>query len=65
MKAEYIIKASQCSVMLVDDIREAHKHACYKTPFLEMLLRDLLTQAVTIKQRLNEIEIAAKEGSKA
>lgn len=55
-QAETITKAAQCADLLVSDIREAHKQACESEPALELLLRDLIAQAVTIKNRLGELE---------
>jgi hypothetical protein len=53
---EAITKATQCSDLLVSDIREAHKLACQENPLLEILLRDLIGEAVKINRRLAELE---------
>ena len=52
---ELVTKASQCSDLLVQDIREARSVACHKNPILGILLLSLLEDAVRIKQRLEEI----------
>jgi hypothetical protein len=53
---EAITKAAQCADLLVGDIREAHKVACHENPALEILLRELLGDAVRIKNRLAELQ---------
>jgi hypothetical protein len=55
-QAEAITKAAQCADLLVSDIREAHKQACESDLALEILLRDLVGEAVKIKNRLGELE---------
>jgi hypothetical protein len=55
-QAEAITKAAQCADLLVSDIREAHKQACESELALELLLRDLISEAVKIKTRLGELE---------
>jgi hypothetical protein len=55
-QAETITKAAQCADLLVSDIREAHKQASENEPALELLLRDLIAEAVKIKNRLGELE---------
>ncbi len=55
-QAETITKATQCADLLVSDIRDAHCHACDDDPALEILLRDLIGDAVKIKHRLSEIQ---------
>jgi len=55
-QAESITKAAQCADLLVSDIREAQKQACESEPALELLLRDLIGEAVKIKNRLSELE---------
>ena len=56
-QAETITKAAQCADLLVGDIREAHKLACQNNPAVELLLRDLIADAVKIKHRLGEIQM--------
>jgi hypothetical protein len=53
---ETITKARQCAELLVGDIGEAQKRACRDNPALEILLRELIGDAVTVKDRLAEIE---------
>jgi hypothetical protein len=53
---EAIVKATQCSDLLISDIRAAHSVACHKNRILEILLRDLIADAVRINRRLAEIE---------
>jgi len=53
---EAIVKATQCSDLLISDIRAAHSVACQENPLLEILLRDLIADAVRINRRLAEIE---------
>ncbi len=53
---EAVVKATQCSDLLVSDIRAAHSVACHKNPLLEILLRELIADAVRINRRLAEIE---------
>lgn len=55
-QAETITKAVQCADLLVSDMREAHKLACQNEPAVELLLRDLISDAAKIKNRLAEIE---------
>jgi hypothetical protein len=55
-QAESITKAAQCADLLVSDIREAHKQACESELVLELMLRDLLSEAVKIRTRLGELE---------
>ena len=58
---ESITKAVQCASLLCSDIREAHKMACENNSVLEILLRDLISDGVKIKNRLEEIERACTE----
>ena len=53
---EAITKAVQCSDLLVSDIRSGHKLACQDNPLLEVLLRELIADAVKINRRLAELE---------
>ncbi len=53
---EAIVKATQCSDLLVSDIRQAHRLACQDNRLLEVLLRELIAEAVRINRRLAEIE---------
>ena len=48
-KLESLTKAAQCSELLVEDIRQAHKGT---DGALEMLLLDLLEDAARIKTKL-------------
>ena len=45
-------KASQAASLLVSDIRDAHATACEKNQLAEMILIDILAQAVDIDQKL-------------
>ncbi len=56
IQQEAIAKATQCSDLLISDIREAHKLACQGNPLLEILLRDLIGESVKINRRLAELE---------
>jgi hypothetical protein len=62
---ESVTKAAQCASLLVSDIREAHKNACDGNRAVEMLLRDLISDSVKIKDRLAEIEVAVKNDGPA
>jgi hypothetical protein len=53
---ELVTKAAQCSDLLLSDIREAHSVACQKNYLMELLLREILTDAVRLKQRLADID---------
>ena len=53
---ESIVKATQCSDLLVSDIRAAHSVACRENPLLEILLRELIADAAKLNRRLAEIE---------
>jgi hypothetical protein len=53
---EAITKAAQCAGLLVSDIRGAHRLACQDNPLLEVLLRELIADAVRLNRRLAEIE---------
>jgi hypothetical protein len=53
---ETITKAKQTANLLNGDIREAHKRACQDDPVLEILLRELIGDAVKMQNRLAEIE---------
>lgn len=55
-QSETITKAAQCADLLVSDIREAHKLACEDELALELLLRDLIEDAVKVKNRLGELQ---------
>jgi hypothetical protein len=55
-QTETIAKALQTADLLSGDIREAQKVACGGNAALEILLRDLMGQAMTIKNRLAELE---------
>jgi hypothetical protein len=53
---ELVTKATQCSDLLLSDIREAHSVACQKNYLMELLLREIITDAVRLKQRLSDID---------
>jgi hypothetical protein len=56
LQSKTFTKAAQCAELLVSDLREAHKHACNNDPALELLLRDLIGDAMKVKNRLGELE---------
>jgi hypothetical protein len=56
MVIESIDKAVQCAELLVEDIREAHSESCRSNHYLEILLLDLITDAMAIRNRLNRIQ---------
>ncbi len=51
-------QAAFSSNQLVEVLRTAHSVAVQEDPLLELMLRDLLTQAVTLDRRLVELETA-------
>ncbi len=53
---ESIIKAIHDSSFLCEDLREANKKASDSQPILAILLREILGDAVRIKNRLEEIK---------
>lgn len=53
---EAITKTVHDSSFLHGDLREAHQSACEDNPILAILLRDLIGEAVKIKDRLGEIK---------
>ena len=53
---ESVVKATQCSDLLISDIRAAHSVACRENRLLEILLRELIADAVRINRRLAEIQ---------
>ena len=55
-----VTQAAQTADILVSDIREAHGQACGENPALEILLRDLIADAMKIKCRTAEIEACFK-----
>ena len=55
---ETLVKAKQTAFTLVGEIRWAQKQACQDNPVLEILLRDLIGDAVKLQNRLAEIEAA-------
>jgi hypothetical protein len=57
---EAITKAVQCSDLLVSDVRQAHRLACDDNLLLELVLRELIADAVRINRRLAEIETALR-----
>jgi hypothetical protein len=60
---ETITKAAQCADLLTSDIREAHKLACRENPVLEILLRELLGDAVKLDSRLAQLDAGLQEQS--
>ena len=56
MQLETISKARQCATLLTSDLRAAHKAAVQADGMLELLLRDLIGQAVAVENRLADIE---------
>lgn len=57
---ESITKAAQSADLLARDVREAHRNSCGDNPALEILLRDLIADAMKVKNRLAEIEASFK-----
>lgn len=57
---ESITKAAQSADLLAGDIREAHSQACGQNPAVEILLRDLIVDAMKVRNRLTEIETCLK-----
>ena len=57
---EALTKAAQCADLLAQDIREAHKLACKDSPFLEILLLELIGDAMKIKNRMAQIQSCAE-----
>ncbi len=53
---EAVTKATQCADLLVGDLREAHSVACRANPVLAILLRDLIAEAASIKNKLAELD---------
>jgi len=53
---EKLTMAADSSSCLTRDLREAQRLACDKDPMVEILLRDLLGDAVKIRNRLEQIE---------
>jgi len=52
---ENVIKAAQCSDLLLSDIREAHKASTLENQFAEIILMDLTAQAVEINRKLTQL----------
>lgn len=55
-QTELLTKAAQTAAMLTGDVRDSHRAACEGDRVLEILLRDLIRDAVAIERRLNELE---------
>jgi hypothetical protein len=55
---EAVLAASQTANLLVGDVKTAHQAAVREHPLLELTLRDLLTQARALEQRLVELNAA-------
>jgi hypothetical protein len=55
-----VTKAAQTSDLLASHVREAHSQACGENPALEILLRDLIADAMKVRNRLAEIETSFK-----
>lgn len=55
-----ITEAATTADLLATDIRKAHSQACGENPTLELLLRDLIADAMKMKSRLSEIEACLK-----
>jgi hypothetical protein len=53
---EAIEKAVQCSDLLVNDVRAAHRLACDDNLLLELVLRELIAEAARINRKLAEVE---------
>ena len=61
LQAETITKAAQTADLLVSDLIEASKMATTDSPALEILLRDLVSDALKIENRLNELYVRLLE----
>lgn len=57
---ETLTKAAQSADLLASDIRDAHSQACGENPALEILLRDLIADAMKLRNRLAEVEACLK-----
>ena len=57
MNNESITKASQTSSLLLSDLKECHRHA---TPVQEIIVRQILQDAVELERRINELASAVK-----
>ena len=55
-KTEAITKAAQCADLLVGDLREAHKQTSGEDSAREILLRNLVADAVKIRNSLDEFQ---------
>lgn len=53
---EHLTKSAQCAELLVSDLRETLSAVCSTEPALAILLRDLIRDASSVKQRLEELE---------
>ena len=57
---ESLTKAAQTVEILAGEIRGAHSQSCGENPALEILLRDLIADAMKVRNRLSEIEACIK-----
>lgn len=55
-----VTKATQTADLLASEIRAAQSRSCGENPALEILLRDLIYDAMKLKNRLAEIEACLK-----
>jgi hypothetical protein len=60
--AENLLKAQQTVSLAAQDIRAAHKAAIRENQFAEILLLDLLTEAIALEKKLNQM-VAAAQGT--
>ena len=57
MTTESITKASQTSSLLLSDLKDCYRSA---TPVQEIIVRQILQQAVELERRINELAAAVK-----
>ena len=57
MTNEAITKASQTSNLLLSDLKECYRSA---NPIQEIIVRQILQQAVELERRINELAAAVK-----
>jgi hypothetical protein len=55
VQTEAITKAAQCADLLIGDLREAHKQTSSDAQALELLLRELTSEAVKIRNALGQL----------
>lgn len=60
IQLEALRKAAQCADLLVQDIHEAHRLACNDSPFLEILLLELIGDAAKIRNRIAQLQYRAE-----